>query len=1000
MIATIPFIAALSAAGLEYAGEIIPDGRLHRIKVNGDHNPNSWYVLHGDGLPAGSFGCWKRGISETWCAKGTTELTEAERAERDRKWKQQQAERDAERRLLNDEARTKAQSILDAASPATSEHPYLVRKGVKAYPGVLAGPWPQRQIENCLLIPLRTASGQLVTVQAIFPDKPANGRDKDFLKGGSTKGAFFTIGNLANAAGPLLIAEGYATAATLFEATGYAAVMAIDAGNLKAVAEALQVLYPRQRIIIAADNDRASDGNPGVKAAAAAAKAIKATLAIPQFADGESGTDFNDLAALHGLDAVLDAIDKAGQPGKRREQLQVPDDRPSASSEAKLAARMGVVIVKAGEYPEATDAAEKYLIEAQVGIFQRGVLCRISREPTATVRGITRPVGAVLIAALSETYLRDLLDRLVEWQKWDGKADDFRRCSVPPDIAKRLLSRAGMWRFPILTGIVTAPTLRPDGSLIDAPGYDKTTGLFLDFQGEQFPAIPDRPSLEQGRLALALLVREVLENRCIGDDENAGFSFASPAAKSAALSAILTALVRHTVPKAPLHLFSARKAGSGKSLLADAVALIATGRTATIIDLAEDGDEQEKRLLAVFMAGDAVINLDNVELPLGGSHLNKALTAETFTGRLLGLSQNATVPTTSTWLATGNNVIVKEDLTRRVVLCQLDPQTESPEKREFERSLDEWIPKNRPALVMAALTALRAYVVAGKPRQNIPVMGSFEDWHRLVRSALVWLGEADPLADTGEMESADPTRIRLRALISAWYNAFNSIPTTAKEAVARANSNMRDENGDEVAQDSLLRDVLTDHFTDGRKGGISSRFIGDFLSKIKGRIECGARFEAAGDYQRAITWRVNILDPRRFEDSTGESSESGESVYNPETFYSKNTLGEESNIKNKKNIPDRELTHKTHKTHQNPPNPAPPGRSTQAHPVATDPKARRIMEQLRARPAGVADEELKRAVCTDKGTSPELVDLILTRLAKAGSIGKVNGRWVLMGNLP
>jgi putative DNA primase/helicase len=993
------FRAALSAAGLDFPGEIIPDGRLHRIKVNGDRNPNSFYVLHPDGIAAGLFGCWKRGISETWCAKSNEVLTEAERADRDRKWQQQQTERDAERRRLKDDARAKAQAILDAGQPATDDHPYLVRKGVQAFPCVKLGAWPQRQLENCLLIPLRTASGQLATVQAIFPAKPATGRDKDFLKGGTTKGAHFVIGDL-HSADTIIIAEGYATAATLHEATGYAAVMAVDAGNLKPVAEALQVLYPGKRIIVAADNDRASDGNPGVKAATAAAKAIKATLAIPQFADGESGTDFNDLAALHGLDAVRDAIDKASQPGKRREQLQVPDDRPSASSEAKLAARMGVVIVKAGEYPEATDAAEKYLIEAQVGIFQRGVLCRISREPTATVRGITRPVGAVLIAALSETYLRDLLDRLVEWQKWDGKADDFRRCSVPPDIAKRLLSRAGMWRFPILTGIVTAPTLRPDGSLIDAPGYDKTTGLFLDFQGEQFPAIPDRPSLEQGRLALALLVREVLENRCIGDDENAGFSFASPAAKSAALSAILTALVRHTVPKAPLHLFSARKAGSGKSLLADAVALIATGRTATIIDLAEDGDEQEKRLLAVFMAGDAVINLDNVELPLGGSHLNKALTAETFTGRLLGLSQNATVPTTSTWLATGNNVIVKEDLTRRVVLCQLDPQTESPEKREFERSLDEWIPKNRPALVMAALTALRAYVVAGKPRQNIPVMGSFEDWHRLVRSALVWLGEADPLADTGEMESADPTRIRLRALISAWYNAFNSIPTTAKEAVARANSNMRDENGDEVAQDSLLRDVLTDHFTDGRKGGISSRFIGDFLSKIKGRIECGARFEAAGDYQRAITWRVNILDPRRFEDSTGESSESGESVYNPETFYSKNTLGEESNIKNKKNIPDRELTHKTHKTHQNPPNPAPPGRSTQAHPVATDPKARRIMEQLRAMPAGMTDEELKRAVCTDKGTSPALVDLTLTQLAKAGNVAKVNGRWVLMVSKP
>ena len=84
------FITAMAAAGLEYHGEIVADGQLHRIKVNGDHNPNAWYVLHGDDLPAGSFGCWKRGIAETWCAKATEALTEAERADRDRKWQQQQ----------------------------------------------------------------------------------------------------------------------------------------------------------------------------------------------------------------------------------------------------------------------------------------------------------------------------------------------------------------------------------------------------------------------------------------------------------------------------------------------------------------------------------------------------------------------------------------------------------------------------------------------------------------------------------------------------------------------------------------------------------------------------------------------------------------------------------------------------------------------------------------------------------------------------------------------
>ena len=89
-----------------------------------------------------------------------------------------QGEREQERRRIHDEARAAAQTILDAATPATADHPYLKRKGVKAYPGVMVGLWPQRQADNCLLIPLRTSSGPLATVQAILPAKAATGRDK------------------------------------------------------------------------------------------------------------------------------------------------------------------------------------------------------------------------------------------------------------------------------------------------------------------------------------------------------------------------------------------------------------------------------------------------------------------------------------------------------------------------------------------------------------------------------------------------------------------------------------------------------------------------------------------------------------------------------------------------------------------------------------------------------------------------------------------------------
>ena len=92
--------------------------------------------------------------------------------------------------------------------------------------------------------------------------------------------------------------------------------MACDAGNLKPVAEALHALYPNARIIIAADDDRATEGNPGLTKATQAAKAVKADLAVPHFEEGEPGTDFNDLADMHGLEAVKAAIGKAGLVGK------------------------------------------------------------------------------------------------------------------------------------------------------------------------------------------------------------------------------------------------------------------------------------------------------------------------------------------------------------------------------------------------------------------------------------------------------------------------------------------------------------------------------------------------------------------------------------------------------------------------------------------------------------------------------------------------------------
>jgi putative DNA primase/helicase len=300
------FRAAMRRAGLDYAGPILADGKLHRFKAEGDKARNSWFVLHADPPAAGAFGCWRRGINEKWCERGV-QLSQTEWDTVRRRW--QEAERERERTITerHAKARKTAAWLLSRAAPVQPAHPYLVAKGVQAH-----GDLRQRGAE--LALPLRDADGNLHSMQFIAPDKRFDGeRDKSFLSGGRIAGCYFTIADKPD--GPLVIAEGYATGASIHEATGFATVCALNCGNLKAVAEALRAKSPERDIILSADDDQWTDGNPGVTKATEAAKAIRARLTFPHFQDTTTKpTDFNDLHQLEGLVTVKEQIESAGTP--------------------------------------------------------------------------------------------------------------------------------------------------------------------------------------------------------------------------------------------------------------------------------------------------------------------------------------------------------------------------------------------------------------------------------------------------------------------------------------------------------------------------------------------------------------------------------------------------------------------------------------------------------------------------------------------------------------
>ena len=300
------FRAALAKTGLDYAGEIIADGKLHRFKADGDHQRNSWYVLHAGPPSAGAFGCWKRGFKETWCDRSSN-LSQAEWNEVRRCWKEAEREREKAETERHAQARKTAVWILDRAKPVKT-HAYLAAKSVKVFGDV-------RQYRGALVLPLRDADGELHSLQFIGADGV-----KRFLSGGCIAGCFFVLADKTD--GALVICEGYATGASIHAATGSAVVCALNCHNLKAVAEAACEKFPARNIIICADNDQWTDGNPGTTKAAETAKTIHARLAVAQFKDTTTKpTDFNDLHQLEGLDTVKTQIEAAAAPAETDDEL-------------------------------------------------------------------------------------------------------------------------------------------------------------------------------------------------------------------------------------------------------------------------------------------------------------------------------------------------------------------------------------------------------------------------------------------------------------------------------------------------------------------------------------------------------------------------------------------------------------------------------------------------------------------------------------------------------
>lgn len=411
------FIKAIKACGITPPETIEAGGKLHRFASNGKRGDDSgWYIFHDGNHLAGAFGCWRSGITETWKADIGRAYTAEEKAAFKKRIAEDRAQAEAARKAEQESARGRAATLWQASGEASTEHHYLKAKGVLPY-GV-------RQMGDKLIIPMREGK-TLHSLQTIMPDG-----EKRFHKGGKVDGCYLAIDGNDDA--PLCIVEGYATGASIHQATGYPVCIAFNAGNLLPVAKTMRGLFPDRQIILCADDDyqtKDKDGKPfntGILKATEAAKAINGHLAVPDFGENrqEGATDFNDLHQSKGLEAVKQSIEAAVLPEEPQQDYGKIDEKEGREK--------GEVDEK--ESLEAAVKRQQNILAYEDGHFQKAKegIFYITKDSNNNEKRLFICSPLEVIADTRDESSNEW-GRLLEWKDRDGKT---HRWAMPLEILK------------------------------------------------------------------------------------------------------------------------------------------------------------------------------------------------------------------------------------------------------------------------------------------------------------------------------------------------------------------------------------------------------------------------------------------------------------------------------------------------------------------------------------------------------------------------------------
>lgn len=442
--------------------------------------------------------------------------------------------------------------------------------------------------------------------------------------------------------------------------------------------------------------------------------------------------------------------------------------------------------------------------------------------------------GEPSLEAVTDTSLTLELAELCDWKKYDGRKNAWVTCDPPERPIRHLLQAKPYRHLQELEGFARQPYYgAADGKLVFKAGYNEQSRRLAVFDSDKFQ-MPE-PTREAAVESLATL------DELLGE-----FHFAAEVDRAATLSAVLTAIVRPSLETAPAYHVAAPSPGSGKSLLCNVIARLASASEPLRLPYPKEAKEADKIIFASLLTQPPTIMFDDMTDDWKAHGIiNSSLTASSITGRILGVSKTATVSTRILFLGSGNNVGPVRDLSRRVLTINLNARTESPVTLTYLRDPMAALQTNREKFVVAGLTIMEAFKAAGSPKTDVLPIASYNgDWANHCRHPLIWLGLPDPASVLIEQVKTDPEIQQLRRLFESWFEKFGDRPTKVREVTG-------------VDEFSDLYDAVYD-LPVIVNGKTDPARLGWYLKKHKDR-QVGNFILEDGESSNRKTWRVRKL---------------------------------------------------------------------------------------------------------------------------------------------